>query len=363
MIEKIPDRQGIALVIFFVTGNAFVFGIGARAGNDLWLAFILGIILAIPLIILNARVRSLTHGKPLGAALDELLGKWPARLVALAYAGYAWRLAAYVTIDISGFIQAISLPKTPTIIVAASFALLALWGAKEGMEVLARWCSVVIKVMFPMIFIALGLLLTDVDLAEFLPVLYGGFKPVFLGALELLDFPFLETIILFWAFDTFKNKNSPYRIFLFGTMQAFFVLFVVSNVAMAVIGTEMYSINYFPIFIAIARIDLFHFITRLEIVVGISYAIGSFIKITVCLIAAGRGIAYGLGFKDYRFLITPLALGLIPGSQWLIKSIMEVEKGATKVIGASDFSFQVIFPLLIWIIVELKVRKTKKSHS
>lgn len=361
--ERIPDSQGIVLVIIYIAGNTFIYGLGARAGSDLWLAFLLGIVLSLPMLLLYARIRSFMPGQSFGQALNLVLGTWPARALALAYGGYAWQIATLAVIDITSFIQAITLPGTPTLVTASCLVALALWGAKEGVEVLARWCSVVIKLMAPMVIVILLLLLTQVDLGEFRPILYNGYKPVLLGAFEVLDFPLLETILLLWAFDIFSSETSPYKVFITGTVIAGFVLFVIASTALAVIGTEMYELNYFPIFLAIARINLWQFLTRLEIVVGVSITVGSFVKTTVCLVAACRALAHGLGFTDYRFLVTPVALSLIPASKWLIKDAMSLEKSATKTVGPTDFTFQVVLPILLWIVFELRKKQLKNVRG
>lgn len=62
-----PDGQGIALAMLYVLGNSFIFGLGRRAGGaDLWLAFLLALAAALPILLLNIRLRKSCPVPPFG---------------------------------------------------------------------------------------------------------------------------------------------------------------------------------------------------------------------------------------------------------------------------------------------------------
>ncbi|MFY9494757.1 MAG: endospore germination permease [Limnochordia bacterium] len=356
MNERVPDHQGLALVFLFVLGNSTIFGLGKRAGADIWLAYLLAIAIALPFILMQMRWRMLMPGRNLWEGLGNLIGKWPARFVVLYYSFYAWRLASLVVTDLTRFIAAVSLENTPTSLMGLMLALLALWGVKAGVEALGRWSIVTVRFIIPLSLLMFLLILTEVNLRHFLPVLYHGFLPVVMGALELLDFPFLTTGLVFWVFDSFEEKESPKRIFLPGFLIAAVMLLFISSSVLAVIGAHKYSASYFPTFVAISRIDIARFLSRLETSVGILFVVGSFLKLSVCLLVASKGLAWGLGFTDYRFLVTPLALGTVAGSQWFTKDLMEIYFTATKMLHPYDLSIQLVIPLILWVVAEVKHR-------
>jgi len=356
MRELVPDQQGMILVLMFVVGNTLVYSLGGLAGADIWLAFLMAMGAALPMVLLLARIRSLLHGTSLGAGLEGIIGKWPARLLALLYAGHSWRLACYVVSDVTNFVQAVALPTTPQVVLATLFALLMLWAAKEGVEVMARFAVLMSKIVFGVLAVIFLLLLSEVDLAEFQPVMYGGLKPVVQGALQLLDFPFLEPVILVWVFDCFSTKNSPYKVFVPGFLLAALTLMIMASASLSVVGAHRYAQFFFPVWTAVGRINVAAFLTRLEAIVGISFAIGSFIKMAVCLLAASKALAYAFGFSDYRFVVTPLAMGVIPGSQWFITTVLEVDRSATATHSVSEIALQVVAPVVVWMIAEIRTR-------
>ena len=361
MKESVPDRQGITLVALFIVGNAMIYAMAWRAGRDLWLSFLLAVGLCFPLILLYARMHSLMHGQTFSEAMQNLFGKWPSRLTTLLYGLYAWRLGSYVVKDLTNFIQAVSLDETPQVVTALAFAILIVWAVKEGIEVLARWSSLMILVVSAVLVLTLLLAVAQVELEEFLPIMYDGFGPVLLGALQIMDFPFLETILLVGALGALTTKNSSYKVFLSGFFLAALFLMMIASFSLAVLGTEKYTTSYYPIFMATARIDVAQFLTRLELVVGVMFVVGGILKIAVCLLAACKGLAHALGFPDYRFLVTPVVLSIIPGAQWLVKSSIEIEKNATKVYSISDVLFQAVLPVLLWIVAEIRMSRRPKD--
>lgn len=359
--ERVPDSHGVALVTLFVVGNASVYGLGARAGKDLWLAFLLAIAISLPLITISARVRSMVYDKSLLEGLEYLYGKWPTRFFGFGYAVYAWRLACFSCGGLAGFTQSVTLRNTPQVAIVILPIIFAIWAGKLGVEILSRFSSIFIRGVLFFLTLMFLLLLTVADFSEFRPVLYDGFKPVFIGALELVDFPFTETVVLFGIFDVFETKKSPYKIFLPGTLIAALFLLSMSSVSLATIGAQKYMNNFYPIFVATSRINLATVITRLEAVVSLAFILGTIFKVTILILGASKGLAAGLRITNYRYLVTPLALAVIAGSQWYNKSIMQMQKSATKVIGPVDFTFQVFLPIIVWVIAEIRISRLRKQ--
>jgi spore germination protein KB len=356
--ESVPERQGIALVFLFIVGNSFVFGMARWAGRDLWLSFLVAIILSAPVVLVCGRLVNLMHGQSTQEAFQRLFGKWPSRVVTLIYAFYSWRLGCLVTGDITNFVQAVSLPDTPQVVMASAYAILVLWAVKEGVEVLARFSSVMIILVLLIVLTALGLAMTEVNMQEFLPVMYNGFGPVLKGASQIIDFPLLESVLFVGlAGELGTKKTSGYRVFILGFLFAAFFLMFVASTSIAVLGEQKYMTSYYPVYLATARIDIALFLTRLEAVVGVTFAIGAFLKISVCLLVASKALAHTLGFSEYRFLVTPLVLSSIAGSQWFTKSVMEIDRSATKVFSLVGFMLQIVIPVVLWIVAEIRKPK------
>lgn len=63
--EQITDKEAICLLIVFVIGTSLIIGSGGDAKNDAWLAGIIGVIMAIPVLLVYSRTVSLFQGHDL----------------------------------------------------------------------------------------------------------------------------------------------------------------------------------------------------------------------------------------------------------------------------------------------------------
>lgn len=88
--------------------------------------------------------------------------------------------------------------------------------------------------------------------------------------------------------------------------------------------------------------------------------LGVIIKISVYLLGACRGCAKILGCKDYRCIIMPIALLILIISNFVTDSIMGFYEWTSGMWNCYALIFQVIFPIIIWITVEIKKKQLDK---
>ena len=120
---------------------------------------------------------------------------------------------------------------------------------------------------------------------------------------------------------------------------------------------------YFPSYVAISRVNIGNFLQRLEISVTIVFILSGFIKISICLLAATKGVSKLFGCKDYRFLVTPVGLLMVNLAYLVYDSIMEMFEWAQEIWPYYAFPFQVVLPLIILIAVEVKARLQKRDEQ
>ena len=114
---------------------------------------------------------------------------------------------------------------------------------------------------------------------------------------------------------------------------------------------------YFPSYAAVSRIKIGDFLQRIEVFVSLEFIFGIFIKSSICLLVACKGIGKMFNLKDYRSIVIQTGLLMIYFSYTIYDNSMEMEYWAFKVYSYYAFPFQVILPIIIWILAELKVRK------
>ncbi len=103
-------------------------------------------------------------------------------------------------------------------------------------------------------------------------------------------------------------------------------------------------------------------IERLEMLVVIEFLVCVFVKVSICIFAVCNGISKVFGFNDYKFIATPVALLMLSFSFIVYKSTMEMSSWAFNICPYYSFVFEVIIPLVVFILAEIKNRKSKKEY-
>jgi spore germination protein KB len=361
--EKISDTQGIKLVILFIFGSTLVMGTGGQAERDMWISTAAAILLSIPLYMVYSRILSLFPGKDLFEILELNFGKFFGKLISLLFIWFAFHLGALVIRNFGEFIATVALPETPKIVSMLIFTLLCIWGAKAGIETLAK-CSEYFLIFVMSLIILFGLLvIPNMDTDNIMPIMGNGFGRAMAGVLSAITFPFGEAVVFMMVFSSLRNKKSSYRVFIPALILAGMVVVYISLRNIMVLGPSTIKAVYFPSYSVISRVNIGNFLQRMEIAVTVVFILSGYVKVTVCLLGATKGVARILGFDDYRILVTPVGLLMVNLSYIIYKDIMEMFDWAFKVWPYYAFPFQVILPVMIWIFIELKQRAKNKQQE
>lgn len=357
--EEISDKQGIVLVTMFIMGSSLVIGIGAEAGKDSWMSIIFGIILSFPVLMMYARILSLFPKKNMFDVIEIVLGKFLGKIVLIMYIWFSFHLGALVLRNFGEFINSVSIPETPEIVPMTFIVLLCAYGVKSGIEVLSRWSRLALLILVSLITLSIFLLIPDMELNNIRPLLSKGIMPVLTGAFSVFSFPFAETILFALVFSGLQNKKSPYKIYTYAIVLGGLVLFATNITELMVLGEIQFTSTYFPSYTTVRRTTVGDFIQRSEIIVSITFLGAGFIKISICLLAACKGIAKLFNSKEYRFIVTPISLLMVCLAYLVYDSLMEMTEWAFSIWRYYAFVFQVILPVIIWIGAEIKHKMLK----
>lgn len=360
--EVISNRQGITMMIMFILGSTLILGVGSEAKQDVWLAIIIGVVFAIPLMGVYARILSLFPEKNLYEILNIIFGKFLGKFMTLFFIWYSFHLGVLVLRNFSEFIKVVSFPETPEFVPVMMMGILCIWVVKEGIEVLGRWSQLAIILLMSIIVIIPFLSLTKASFNNIRPILYNGIMPVFDNAFSIFSFPFAETVLFLTIFSLNKEKNNPFKIYYFSlAISGFFILLLtVRNIL--VLGIDFLSMLYFPSYIAASIINIGDFLQRIEVFVAVGFIFAGFAKISVCLLAACKGIASIFKIDNYRQIVAPVGFLMMITSCFIYQSAMEMQEWV-KVYKYYAFPFQVILPIIIWIAAEIKMKGQKKSKA
>jgi spore germination protein KB len=361
--EIISNRQAICMMSLFIAGSTLLLGFGSSSKQDTWLAFLFGCAFAIPAFAIYARILSLFPGQNLYEILEVLFGRIAGKLFSLLYVWYSFHLGSLVLRNFQEFIKVVALIETPAMISVMFMGVLCIWVAKEGIEVLGRYSQFMVPILAATILIIVALSMTLADFDNLLPVLYDGFRPVLSDAFSAFSFPLAETVLFMAVLPLDRKKNNPYKIFYLSLAAAGTLVLLVTLRNALVLGPNHLGHYYFASYTTVSLVKIGRFLQRIEVTVAVTFLFAGFVKISVCLLGASKGIASIFKLKDYRQIVTPTGLLMMVTSCFIYQSIMEMIEWALKIYKFYAFPFQAIFPVLFWIVAEIKAGKQKKTRS
>lgn len=352
--EVISDKQGIALIVLFIVGSASIFAQGLEAKKDLWLAFILGIIMVIPMLLIYARIHYIFPGKDLFDIFEICLGKFLGKIIIIFYVWFLYFFAGDIFVNYGQFIRSVSFDETPQIILIIFLGILCVGGIKEGVESIGRFSEMFIHIVVLTLLVAMLLLIPDMNINNLLPAFNEGVKPVLEGAFSVFTFPLVQVVVFTIIFSSFKRKKSSYKVYITGVLigGAYLALLSITNIL--VLGVNAATTTIYPSHATISKIDVADTIQRIEVIVTTIFILGGFVKISLLLLCTCKGISKIFGFKDYRFIIIPITLLTINLSYFQYESTMYYFEFNRDIWPYYHFPFQVIIPIAIWVIAEIK---------
>lgn len=361
--EIITAKQGISIIVLFVVGSAAVLSPGSDAKHDVWISLTLAVLMAFSAVFTYARILSNFPGKDLFDILPVVLGKLPGSIVGLLYVGYSFYLGALVIKNFTEFIQIVSLPLTPPLVIVFFVGVVCIWAVRAGLEVFGRWAGFVLPLLVVIIAIIVILSLTQAEVKNLKPILYNGFGPDLRVAYTVFSFPFAETVIFTLVFFSVKNKFNAYKVYGWGIGIGFIILLVLAVRNLLVLGVETGALLYFPSYSAVSLINLGNFLQRTEIIVSVVFLFAGVSKTGICLYAASNGIAKIFRLGSHSTMTAPIGLLMMCLSCFVFNSTMEMFEWAEKIYPYFAMPFQVIFPIIIFIAAEIKVRSAKRNKS
>jgi len=354
--EQITDKEAICLLIVFIIGSSLIIGIGGEANNDAWIAGIVGVIMTIPMLLIFSRLLSLFQGKDLFDILNLTLGKVIGKIVAILYIWYAFHLGALVLRNFGEFINTIAMPETPMFVPLFCLGLVCIIAVRLGIEVLGRTTTYFIPILFFILVVVQLLTIPKLHLNYIKPILGNGLISVLKGGLLTFSFPFAETVLFIGVFGSLKTKKSPFKVYYWGILISAIIIIITTIRNTAVLGNMLDSF-YFPSYAAASRIKIGDFIQRIEVSVAFIFIFGVFIKSSICLLVACKGIGKMFDLRDYRTIVIQTGLLMIYFSYIVYDNSMMMRYWAFKVYPFYAFPLQVILPIMIWILAEIKLKR------
>ncbi|WP_410513350.1 endospore germination permease [Paenibacillus sp. BR2-3] len=355
--ETIPTGHSISIAILFIIGSTLFMGVGGQTGNSRWFSLLLAIGLAVPLMLMYARLHVLFPGKDLYDMLITVFGGIAGKILSCLYIWYAFHLGTLVLRNFGEFSKTVALTDTPMIATMLCIGLLCIWVVNAGLEVLGRSAKFLLLFTLMVFFIVQLLSIPKLQYQHLFPLLDSDWSTILGDMLGAFTFPFAEIVIFLGAFRVLPAKGSAYRVLLSGLLIAGAIIILNSLRNLLVLGPEILSSLYFPSYVAVSRINIGDFLTRIEGSTAIVFVTCLFIKVSLCLYVASNGIAKVFSLKSYRSVVLQVGLIMVYFADFIYNNIMEMQFFAFQIYKVYALPFQVVIPVCLWIGAEIVVKR------
>lgn len=319
----IHARQAAILMWFNVLPTAIIFlpsFLARRAQQDAWMAVIVAILLTLPLGFILTWLGTRFPHLTLFQYSEIILGKALGKIISIFYVLALIQLNALVLREFSEFLVSAVMPETPLLVFTVTLVVVAVYGARNGIEVISRSAEFVMPLMVLFILTILSLVTPEMSLRNLFPLLERGIRPVLAGAVVVLGFT--GEISLLAGISGFINPPQGIKMsVILGLVGVFFFLVLVVLGGILVFGSAETARLTFVVFSLARMVSIANFLERIEVLFMAIWVAGVFIKVMLNLYITSLGLATVMGLTDFRPLCAPLAALIVALSVLLFKNI------------------------------------------
>ncbi|QIA26146.1 endospore germination permease [Thermaerobacter sp. PB12/4term] len=353
--EQVSPWQ-LFVLLFFTISPTTVLALpaltGQYAGHDAWLSVALGTLAGVAVVQLHLALAQRFPGRGWTDIHRLVLGRWLGAVVNLLTWGWVLLTAAVIAREFGEFVVATVLPLTPLVVIQGTALALAMWAARDGLEVLARVAELLLPVIAASFVFLLVLLLPNIDGRAILPLLESGWGNLLRGAVPPLAW-LGETVLSLVVLPSLAHWDGARRAGSAAVLVVGTLLTLLTLGTILVLG-DTAALFTFPLFAATRTVSIADFIERLEPVLTAVWVGGLVIKMGVWVFAASVTGAGAFGVDDYRPLVTPMTALVLALSIWLFPSSVEMTDFLARTWPFLALLFQVVVPSAVLLLALLR---------
>ncbi|MEA4992473.1 MAG: endospore germination permease [Oscillibacter sp.] len=355
--EILSTRGAGSIMILVILCCAILMGL-VTVKQDVWIVILLSALMFLPVILVYSRICALFPEQGLYQILRILFGKAIGSVLIFLFAGYALVLAGLSLRNFTEFTVVVALENTPRIVLMIVILFVALFLAHQGLSAFGKWSSIVCLVILLNAVLTILISLDVLEVSRIKPILEHSFSQIADNSASVGSIAVGETVLVLAIMGHVKQEKGSSKVFLWGFVVGIVFLTVTVLRNLMILGPEMISTSKYPGFVAARIIHLGAFFERMESVISFNLILMGIAKIALCLSVATMGAAELLKSQNYRRLLLPVSLLALALCLIVFKTTFEMFEFA-RVYQYLAFPIQVILPVIIWIMAEIKMRKKR----
>lgn len=348
---KISWNQYILLYFGFINSIALIFLPAAKAKHLIWLAVLASIMAGLFYVYVYVTLALMFPGKTFFAINDLVFGAYVGKLISASYLWF-FLLSTALNLRVFGNFFTVLYPETPLLVFLVMTILVSAMAVRRGIEVIARCAQFLVPITIIFAFFTTSMLIKDMDIRNLLPVAGISWKDFLQATQAVTSFLFGETIV-FIMIIPYLNKVREAKKSIIPLLLAGLYLAVITARNTAVLGIAGTIVQY-PSFEVLKTINIGDILTRLEIIIAISFLFMGFLRISLFYYGLVLGTAQLLKLRSYKPLINPLAALITCLSIINFENVHEDFVFANFYFPLYSFPFQVGLPLLALVVAMLR---------
>ncbi|MET3290840.1 UNVERIFIED_CONTAM: spore germination protein KB [Brevibacillus sp. OAP136] len=361
--HTINARQFMILVTLYGIGDSILYipeMLATDSGQDAWIASGIGFIDSFLFAYLFGKLGSRFAGATFIQYSEILLGKWLGKLISVIFILFIFIDTILMLYEIGDFLLTQFIPRTPIQAIIIIFLCITMQGTRVGVGPLVRASEIFIP-WATILLIILGVaLLPQINVDRLFPIFEHGLSTLWKSNAQQIGF-MSEFAILLMIFANIDRPHQGTKAFILGALLSNLVLFVLTLLAILVLGAELTTKQIYPGFILATRIDVGHFFTRLEAMLATIWFITIFVKTTICFYATTVGVTQLLQLDDHRSLILPLGVLMVPCTLLFVPNNTYYEAVISPFWTYYAFINGVLLPLLLLLIAIFWTRRQRQN--
>lgn len=319
-----------------------------KAGRDMWITPVWGLLAGAASLLIAIQLNKMYPKETIIEYCNHILGRLAGKLVGLLYLFFYVHISSIILKEYGNFVIGNFFFKTPMLVIVASFALLCIYTARGGVEVVARTASLTTPIAFIVLAAVLVLVTPDITPTNMLPMFEHGIMPSIRGSISIQGW-FSEFFILSFLLPYMHKREEGMKAGAFTLMAVMLTLVMVNLVSLMLMGEE--TKNYIYPLIGVARtISVAGFFQHLESLIMVLWVAGTFVKLSMFLYACTLGTSQWIGLPNYRIMALPIGFIVVIVSQWGQPRMQELKHFFDTAVPYYLLAMQVALPFLLLLV-------------
>lgn len=359
---RFSSGQMISVFVLFLMSSVLVLGAERSVGQDQWAAVLLSALMSLPLYLIYGRLSSKFPDLTLFEMFTTIFGNALGRIVGILYVLYAISLCSTVARSYSEFIQVVSMPHMSQFFTLFILFALVFFALRRDVFVLGRFAKFMAPVMLGLILLTVGLSVSEMNFDYLFPILDTPLSDLVSSAWVNAAYPLLDGVLFLGLLPMLFTKKRRFSSYLLGLAVATGVMLVIVLTNTLMLSPSVSEKLLFPFYSSISIVRMSDFLSRTEVFVSATFFVTGFVRTAVCVYVSAKGLSHIFGTARYQVYLLPLLLLCMAQAGILYDTNLEVY-AYIHVYRYVMFPVQVVLPLVLWIVAEIRFRKCEEIRN